>query len=145
MSSLADKGMKLSQNAFFSYIITKASGLMNKPVKVGLLLTTAYHKLTDANSTESGIDQLKNIMFRFIRLVKAYYNGTYRDIDTKTLLLGVAVLLYVATPIDIVPDFIPVIGLADDLSLVAWFISAFQDELQKFQVWEESGTAVGHS
>jgi uncharacterized membrane protein YkvA (DUF1232 family) len=49
------------------------------------------------------------------------------------------------TPIDLVPDFIPIIGFADDLSLMAWFISAFQGELQKFQVWEEGTVAVGHS
>ncbi len=145
MASLADKGYKLSKNAFFSYIISKASGLMTKPVKVGLLLTTAYQKLTDANSPESSADQIKHIMFRFIRLVKNYIDGTYRNIDTKSLLLGVAVLLYVVTPLDIIPDFIPIIGFADDLSLMAWFISAFQEELQKYQVWEESKTALGHS
>ncbi len=118
---------------------------MKKPVKVGLLLTTAYDKLKDANSSESGFAQIRDIMFRLIRLVKAYYKGTYRNVDTKSMLLGVAVLLYMVTPIDLVPDFIPIIGFADDLSLMAWFISAFQDELQRFQVWEEGTVAVGHS
>lgn len=118
---------------------------MKKPVKIGLLLTTAYEKLTEANSSASGAEQIKDIMFRFMRLVKSYVNGSYRDIETKSLVLGVAVLLYVATPLDLIPDFIPIIGFADDLSLMAWFISAFQEELQKFQVWEESRVAVGHS
>lgn len=145
MSTLADKGFRLSKNAFFNFMVSKASGLMKKPVKVGMLLTTAYEKLTDANSTESGFEQIKDIMFRFIRLVKAYTNGTYRQVETKSLLLGVAVLLYVVTPLDIVPDFIPIIGFADDISLMAWFISAFQEELRKFQTWEESSVAMGHS
>ncbi|WP_242693035.1 YkvA family protein [Sabulibacter ruber] len=145
MSSLADKGLNISKNAFFNFMISKASGLMKKPVKIGLLLTTAYEKLQDANSSESGLDQLKDIMFRFIRLVKAYYNGTYRQVNTKSMLLGIAVLLYIVTPLDIVPDFIPILGFADDLSLMAWFINAFQEELHKFQVWEESSVAVGHS
>ncbi|GAB2537671.1 hypothetical protein GCM10027189_20080 [Rufibacter soli] len=145
MSSLADKGLSISKNAFFKYMLSKATGLMGKPVKIGLLLTTAYEKLKDSNSNESGVDQIKDIMFRFIRLVKAYFNGTYRDINTKSMLLGVAVLLYVATPLDLIPDFIPILGFADDLSLMAWFISAFQEELQKFQLWEDSTEAVGHS
>ncbi|ALJ00832.1 YkvA family protein [Rufibacter tibetensis] len=145
MSSLAEKGLKISKNAFFNFIISRASGIMKKPVKVGLLLTTAYEKLKDANSNESGFDQLKDIMYRLIRLVKAYYNGTYREVNTKSMLLGVAVLLYIVTPLDLVPDFIPIIGFADDISLMAWFISAFQEELQKFQVWEEGSVAVGHS
>lgn len=145
MSSLADKGFQLSKNAFFNYMISRASGLMKKPVKVGLLLTTAYEKLQDANSSESGVDQIKNIMFRFIRLVKAYYQGTYRGVSTKSILLGIAVLLYMVTPLDLIPDFIPLLGFADDLSLMAWFISAFQEELHKFQVWEEGAVGVGHS
>ncbi|WP_205504441.1 YkvA family protein [Rufibacter psychrotolerans] len=144
MSSLADKGFQLSKNAFFNYMISRASGLMKKPVKVGLLLTTAYEKLQDANSSESGVDQIKNIMFRFIRLVKAYYQGTYRGVSTKSILLGIAVLLYMVTPLDLIPDFIPLLGFADDLSLMAWFISAFQEELHKFQVWEEGAVGVGH-
>ncbi|WP_181306383.1 YkvA family protein [Rufibacter sp. XAAS-G3-1] len=145
MSSLADKGLQISKNVFFNFLISRASGIMKKPVKVGLLLTTAYDKLKDANSSESGFAQIRDIMFRLIRLVKAYYKGTYRNVDTKSMLLGVAVLLYMVTPIDLVPDFIPIIGFADDLSLMAWFISAFQDELQRFQVWEEGTVAVGHS
>ncbi|MBA9077955.1 YkvA family protein [Rufibacter quisquiliarum] len=145
MASLEDKGFNISKNTFFKYLMSKASGIMGKPVKVGLLLTTAYEKLTSANSTESGFEQIKDTMLRFMRLVKAYYNGTYRNVETKSMLLGIAVILYVATPLDLVPDFIPIIGFADDLSLMAWFINAFQEELQKFQVWEEGAVAVGHS
>lgn len=126
-------------------MVSRASGIMKKPVKIGLLLTTAYERLTDANSNESGVNQIKDLMFRLIRLVKAYYSGAYRQVETKSLLLGVAVLLYLVTPLDLIPDFIPIIGFADDLSLMAWFITAFQDELQKFQLWEESSVAVGHS
>ncbi len=145
MSSLAEKGLSISKNAFFNFMISRASGIVKKPVKIGLLLTTAYEKLKDANSNESGFDQIKDIMFRLIRLVKAYINGSYREVSNKSLLIGVAVLLYIVTPIDLVPDFIPIIGFADDLSLMAWFISAFQEELQKFQVWEEGSVALGHS
>ncbi|QHL86242.1 DUF1232 domain-containing protein [Nibribacter ruber] len=145
MSTLTDKGFTLSKNIFFKFLTSKATGILGKPFKVGLLLTTAYEKLTSASSNESGFAQIKGTMMRFMRLVKAYTNGTYRDINTKSLLLGVAVLLYVVTPLDIVPDFIPILGFADDLSLMAWFISAFQEELQKFQVWEQGAEALGHS
>ncbi|AMM52123.1 hypothetical protein TH61_14295 [Rufibacter sp. DG15C] len=145
MSTLADKGFTLSKNVFFKFLMGKAGGLMGKPVKIGILLTTAYEKLTSAKSNESGFEQIKDIMMRFMRLVKAYTHGTYHDINTKSLLLGVAVLLYVVTPLDIIPDFIPILGFADDLSLMAWFISAFQEELQKFQTWEEGSVAIGHS
>ena len=109
---------------------------MTKPLKMGMLLTSAYGKLVDVNSSQSGLDQLKTFMFTFIRLIKAYASGEYRHVANKSLLIGVAVLLYLVTPFDIIPDFIPLIGLLDDISLMAWFVDAFQKEITKFREWE---------
>ncbi|MGV3642370.1 MAG: YkvA family protein, partial [Adhaeribacter sp.] len=61
-----------------------------------------------------------------------------RQVSTKTVLIGLATVLYLLLPIDLVPDFIPVLGLMDDLSLITWFIKAFQQELVKFQQWEST-------
>jgi uncharacterized membrane protein YkvA (DUF1232 family) len=138
LNDLINKGLQLSQHAIFKGILGKAGGFMSKPVKLGMLLTTAYGKLVDVESDKSGFQQVKEVMQTFIRLVKAYINGSYRDVANKSLLVGVAVLLYLVTPLDVIPDFIPVIGLLDDISLMAWFISAFQDEITKFQAWESN-------
>lgn len=130
------QGLKYSQNPIFKRILGKSGKLLAKPAKLGLLLTSAYGKLVVVDSNKSGFDQLKEFMFTFIRLVKSYINGDYRNVSSKSLLIGVAVLLYLVTPLDIIPDFIPVIGLLDDLTLMAWFIDAFQNEINKFRQWE---------
>lgn len=130
------KGLKYSQNPIFKSFLGKSGRLLAKPAKLGLLLTSAYGKLVDVNSNKSEFEQLKEFMFSFIRLIKLYIKGEYRNVSNKSLLIGVAVLLYLVTPLDIIPDFIPVIGLLDDLSLMAWFIDAFQTEIIKFRQWE---------
>jgi len=45
----------------------------------------------------------------------------FRDPDTPALAKGVmpAVLVYLASPIDIIPDFIPVLGQLDDVLVLA--------------------------
>ncbi len=130
------KGFKLSQNSVFKKYMGRAGGLLVKPAKLAFLLSTAYSKLIDAKSPDSGFQQIKDVMHTFIRLVQSYIKGDYRDVAKKSLVVGVAVLLYLVTPLDIIPDFIPGLGLLDDLSLIAWFVSAFQTEITKFRDWE---------
>jgi uncharacterized membrane protein YkvA (DUF1232 family) len=137
---LINKGLQLSQHSIFKRFLGKAGGLMSKPVKLGMLLTTAYGKLIDVDSTKSGFEQVKEVMQTFIRLAKAYINGSYRDVSNKSLLIGVAVLLYLVSPLDVIPDFIPVIGFLDDISLMAWFIDAFQKEINNFKTWESNAS-----
>ena len=130
------KGFKYSQNPIFKKFVGRAGGYLTKPMKLGVLLTAAYGKLVDVDSNQSGFEQLKGFMKTFIRLIKAYMSGEYRQVANKSLLVGVAVLLYLVTPLDIIPDFIPGIGLLDDISLMAWFVDAFQKEIVKFKDWE---------
>jgi uncharacterized membrane protein YkvA (DUF1232 family) len=136
MATLADRGYKISKNIIFSFLTQKAARLMGTPGKIGLVLHDAYQKLTTADSTKSGFVQIKEMMFTLIRLVRNFINGSYRQISTKTIVIGLATLLYLISPLDLVPDFIPALGLMDDLSLMAWFIRAFQQELAKYQEWE---------
>ena len=136
LQDLIQKGLRLSQHAIFRKFMGKAGGILAKPAKLFMLLSSAYTKLIDTNSTQSGFNQVKEIMQTFIRLVKAYANGSYRAVSNKSLLVGVGVLLYLVTPLDVIPDFIPVIGLLDDISLMAWFVDAFQKEISNFREWE---------
>ncbi|CAA9287243.1 MAG: hypothetical protein AVDCRST_MAG95-3745 [uncultured Adhaeribacter sp.] len=136
MSKLSDKGYEISKKVIFQMLVKRAGPLLGKPVKVGLLLKESYDKLVDVKNPRSGFAQIKDLLFTFIRLVRAYINGSYRQIPTKSLLLGLATLLYLVMPIDIIPDFLPLIGLSDDISVIAWFVTTFQSELTRFRNWE---------
>ena len=66
-----------------------------------------------------GRDWLKRNLPRIPLLIKLSW-GLFRDPRVpkplKAALLGV--LAYVASPVDLIPDFIPVLGLADDVLLL---------------------------
>lgn len=70
------------------------------------------------------------------RLVRAYASGEYRELPWKTLLRVVAVLIYFVSPIDILPDFLPIVGLTDDIALMLWLFSGIKDDIEKFRQWE---------
>ncbi|MDP8220176.1 MAG: YkvA family protein [Candidatus Stygibacter frigidus] len=54
--------------------------------------------------------------------------GDKRVQSTQKLMIG-GIILYVISPIDIIPDFIPVLGLVDDLLLVVYGLNALLNEI----------------
>ncbi len=139
MSTLAQRGFEISKNALFSKLIGRSSRLLSKPFKIAFVLNEAADKLADKNSKQNKFAQLFNTGHTLVRLVRHYVSGEYRQIQTSTIVSGLGVLLYVISPIDLVPDFIPALGFLDDLSLISWFIGKFHVEITHFQEWEQTG------
>ena len=136
MSTLAQRGLQLSKNAIFSVFVNHATKLLGKPFKVVTILNETANKLADKDSKDNKFKQLFDVALTLVRLVRSYISGEYREIETSTIVSGFAVLLYVLSPIDLVPDFIPVLGFLDDLSLVSWFLGKFQTEITRYREWE---------
>jgi uncharacterized membrane protein YkvA (DUF1232 family) len=42
-----------------------------------------------------------------------------------------------ASPLDLIPDFIPVIGGLDDLLLLRYLLKIIDKEIDKFTTWEK--------
>ncbi|MGI4835729.1 MAG: YkvA family protein [Janthinobacterium lividum] len=128
--------MRLSKNALFGTFMGRATKLLGKPFKVLTIVNEVADKLADAKSKDNKFKQLFDAALTLVRLVRSYASGEYRELKTTTVVTGLAVLLYVLSPIDLIPDFIPVLGWLDDLSLVSWFAGKFQTELAQFRAWE---------
>ena len=141
MSTLSEKGLRLSKNPLFNVFIGRATRLLGRPFKVVSILNETADKLADKGSKDNKFRQLFDVALTLVRLVRSYVTGNYRDISTSTIVSGLAVLLYVLSPIDLVPDFIPVLGFLDDLSLVSWFVGKFQGEIIRFREWEQTSQA----
>ena len=63
--------------------------------------------------------------------------GKYKEYDGKKLIIIVAAIIYVVTPIDFLPDFIPP-GWIDDISIVAWALKEASEELEKYKNYKET-------
>jgi len=142
MSTLTERGLEISKNALFTKFLGRGSKLLSKPLKAVIVLNEVADKLSDKHSKENKFTQLFHTAHTLVRLVRNYVSGDYRQIHTTTIVSGLGVLLYVLSPIDLVPDFIPVLGFLDDLSLISWFIGKFHVEITRFQDWEQSAGAA---
>jgi len=73
-----------------------------------------------------------------IRIINAYTSKEYTYVPWKTICLIVAGLIYFIYPVDLIPDFIPVSGLIDDIALIAWIYESIQDDIENFLEWEKT-------
>lgn len=142
MSTLTQRGLQISKNAIFGLFLGRATKLLGKPLKVVAILNEAADKLADQNSKDNKFKQLFDVALTLVRMVRNYVTGDYRGIETSTIISGIAVLLYVISPIDLVPDFIPILGFLDDLALISWFIDKFKVEIAHYREWEARATGA---
>ncbi|MEL7004311.1 MAG: DUF1232 domain-containing protein [Bacteroidota bacterium] len=128
----------IDKNKFFKKALDRASKIVKNNDRLKSVIIKSGEKLGSMNidSIKSGkfIARIKVIT----RMVKSYRKGLYRDIEWQTLVLLVAALVYFITPIDLIPDFVPITGFVDDITVVVWIYNKLQSEIDKYIAWETS-------
>ena len=76
-----------------------------------------------------------------IRLVRAYTFRGYREVPLKSILAAVAAIIYFVNPVDLIPDFIPIIGYIDDAAVVGLALRFIHEDLENFRKWEQDQEA----
>ena len=75
-----------------------------------------------------------------VRMIKSATKKDGYKPHFKNIIVPGLVLVYLISPIDFLPDFIPVIGVLDDIALLAFAIPLLITEAEKFVAWEASQT-----
>ena len=71
-------------------------------------------------------------------MVSDSVTGKYKGVSKSTLALLAGGLAYLALPIDLVPDFIPVAGWMDDAGVLGWIFARCADEFKKYKDFKNS-------
>ena len=102
----------------------------------------------DVNSAKEALDKKEEILDKilkstdlkkyyddvklFFAMIKDYFDGRC-DLPLRSVVaIGVA-LLYVLSPIDLIPDFIPVIGLVDDAVVLTLCLKLIEDDIEEYK------------
>ena len=80
----------------------------------------------------------KNFIFKIpviFRMLKAAMKGEY-SLNKKSMIISVLTLIYLISPLDFIPDWIPFLGVFDDIGLLMMVISKLSKEAEDFLLWE---------
>lgn len=66
------------------------------------------------------------------RMLGAGMRGEYAGMGKSKLVLLAASVVYIVSPIDIIPDFLLVIGVADDFGVFLWMLGTLLGESGRY-------------
>ncbi len=119
----------------FSKAEKKTTKLFENREKLKVVLEDAYKKSIKNKK------KLSSVWIDFqtlLRLIKAYFKKEYKDLPWKTLIYATTAVVYFLNPFDVIPDFIPLTGYLDDITLITFVIKSIQKDLEKFASWEKN-------
>ena len=69
----------------------------------------------------------------FFCMLKDYFTKQYTEVPVGTIMAITGSLLYVLSPIDVIPDFLPVVGMLDDAAVVTLCMNFVKVDLEKYK------------
>ena len=113
--------------------ISEAQELLQNPSKVDEVLSQFENKLKDVPAIGNTLADVPVM----VSMVKGYITKEYTEVSPKVVATLVAAFLYLVKKKDLIPDNVPVIGIADDLAVLGLAIKLSEPELAAFKAFRD--------
>lgn len=90
----------------------------------------------EKNIPKALLDYWQNLK-EMISLLKDYFTGEYTTVPWKVISAVTAAVLYFVSPIDLLPDLIPVLGFLDDAFVLSMCISLCRTDLDNYRQYQK--------
>lgn len=99
---------------------------------------TIKDALGKAVTNKGDLEGVWSKMVLLFAVSKDYVNGDYTEIPKKSIIAILGGLIYFLSPIDIVPDFVPVLGFIDDIFVLNLVYRQVLKDLEKYKTWKDA-------
>lgn len=127
------------QSPAFREASSEAEGLANDPERLRQLFDDATKKTE--TTLKGPFAETWAQLLAMIRLIRSYSLGNYREIPWKALTVIIMAIVYFVTPIDFIPDWLPLAGVIDDASVIAFALKTVKSDLERFMQWESASSS----
>jgi len=117
----------------FTRFQREAEAVARDPERVRSLVQRSFDKIAKYRSEIGEIGAELPIL---LRLARSWASGEYRRVPLKAIVMIIAAALYFINPLDLIPDFLPVIGYVDDAAVVGYVLRTLRRELDTYRDWE---------
>lgn len=129
---MAEQVKEQDVRSILNFGTEQAQEMLNNPDMVDDLLGQVKEQFTKLPGTVAG--SLANVPL-MATMIKSYITKEYTNVSPKVIACVLGALLYLVKGKDLIPDSIPLLGLVDDVAVVALAIKLNERELKEFQAW----------
>ena len=72
-----------------------------------------------------------------ISMIRSYVRKEYTEIPIGSIISMISALIYFVSPVDIISDFLPVVGYLDDAAVVAACIKLVKSDIDDYKQWRK--------
>jgi uncharacterized membrane protein YkvA (DUF1232 family) len=76
-----------------------------------------------------------------VSMLHDYVTGAYREAPFGAIAAIAMAILYLVSPFDVIPDFIPVIGYMDDAGVIALCLRMVRNDVVKYGEWKNASVS----
>ncbi len=123
----------INKNKIFELFENIKSNFQEKDLEN--LLKRSNEILEKVSKNEKLVKYINQIEL-LIRMLKDYMSKDYPRLPWKTIASIGAVFIYILMPMDIIPDFIPALGLVDDVFIFTAVWKLIEEDVQEYAIWK---------
>ena len=112
-------------------VTEEAQEIIQNPSKVDEILVRLEKKLKTVPAIGNTLADLPLM----VAMVKAWIKKDYTEVSPKVIACLVGAILYLIRKKDLISDSIPIVGIADDLAVMALALKLSEPELKAFAEW----------
>lgn len=130
------KTKKLPFKMVVAVLQKKAKNILNNKIKVIKLVTKALSfckKLGNISFLKKWFLDVPKLCDMLIDTI----NGVYKNIPYSSLVMAVIAIIYTVSPVDILCDTIPILGVIDDAAILKIVLDTIKNDLKTYTSWKE--------